>query len=103
MNGSAGCDRVSWFEAAERRIAECALATAIAEEIAELEAADAAAHETTSLSDEASDEAPSGWGGRVSSRARRAAAIRPSSVRPSERPVARRHRITAHPLAARSP
>ena len=68
-------------------------------EFAELEAADAAAHETTSLS----DEAPSGWGGRVSSRARRAAAIRPSSVRPSERPVARRHRITAHPLAARSP
>ena len=99
MNGSAGSDHVSWFEVAERRIAECALATAIAEEIAELEAADAAAHETTSLS----DDAPSGWGGRVSARARRAAAIRPSSVRPSESPVARRHRITAHPLAARSP
>ncbi|CAM3142905.1 hypothetical protein [Tsukamurella hominis] len=97
MNGSAGNEHITWLEAAERSIAELALATAIADEIAELDAAESAAYEDASTSSE------------MSARIRTPSRVRPtgvavrSTLRPGERPVGRRRRTAAEPVAARSP
>lgn len=100
MNGSAGNGHITWLEAAERSIAEIALATAIADEIAELEAVESAAYEDTSMSVEASETScPTSGPARV----RPAGAATPSTLRPGERPVGRRRRTSADPVAARSP
>ncbi|MCA0158131.1 hypothetical protein LB823_18195 [Tsukamurella sp. M9C] len=101
MNGSAGNDHITWLEAAERSIAEFALATAIADEIAELDAAESAAYEASSMSDEVLETSPC----RINTAARvrpTGAAVR-STLRPGERPVGRRRRTAADPVAARSP
>lgn len=100
MNGSAGNDHITWHEAAERSIAEFALATAIADEIAELDAAESAAYEDTSMSVKASETScPTSGPARV----RLAGAAVRSTFRPGERPVGRRRRTSAGPVAARSP
>lgn len=88
---------MNWLEAAERSIAEIALANAIADEIAELEAAESTAYETTSTLGEVS--CPIGG----PARARPAEAAGRSTIRPGERPVGRRRRTAAEPVAARSP
>lgn len=97
MNGSAGNDHITWLEAAERSIAEIALATAIAE----LDAAESAAYEVSSMSGEVLETSPC----RISAAARvrpTGAAVR-STLHPGERPVGRRRRTSADPVAARSP
>lgn len=103
MNGSAGNEYINWLEAAERSIAELALATAIADEIAELEAAESAAYEPMSMSDEVSETSPWRISEPAPSRVRPAEMVVRSTLRSGERPVGRRRRTAAEPVAARSP
>ncbi|TWS21125.1 hypothetical protein FK529_00435 [Tsukamurella asaccharolytica] len=100
MNDSEGFEHVTWLEAAERSIADIALATAIADEIAELEAAESAAYEEDSMSSELSGTSfPIG----APARLRPAGETVGSTLRSRGRPTVLRRRTAAEPMAARSP